>query len=178
MSAGVVPSNEYLIESAIISNNATTSVTFSNLSQYVGIYKHLQIIYSASANSEVRLGLRINGATSDYRSHGLFSRGTSIASYDSFSSDSGVFIRAAQDLDSSIQGGVIDILDAFSTSKNKTIKTLFGHSVPNNCVGITSGLFINTQVISSITLAPSDITSFENSTFVQNSRFSIYGVTA
>jgi hypothetical protein len=175
--APVGPPGDYELISTTILTSSVGSISFSSLGTYSSTYKHLQIRYVASASIATRMGLTINGAGSGYRSHGLFARGSSVASYDSFASDSGFYMRAAQDLSTALQAGVIDILDPFSTTKNKTVRVFYGQAVSSdNSIGLISGFLNSTSSVTSISLAPSDFTSFSNANFAIGSRFSIYGV--
>lgn len=65
---------------------------------------------------------------------------------------------------------ILSILDAFSTAKNKTLRTLYGYvNTGSNVAGLQSGLWQNTAAITSIT-----ITSLSN--YAAGSRFSLYGI--
>jgi hypothetical protein len=65
---------------------------------------------------------------------------------------------------------IIDILDPFKTTKNTTTRALVGQSGSFSRVALESGLWINTAAVTSISL----VDVFGN--FVQNSRFSLYGM--
>ena len=72
--------------------------------------------------------------------------------------------------------GVIDILDAFNTSKYKTVRFLDGYD--NNgsgLVALRSGLWQSTNAITDITVAPEN---FGGTTYKQYSTFALYGVKA
>jgi hypothetical protein len=84
MLAGILPSSEYLIDSRILETTAA-SVTFDNLSQYAGIYKHLQICFVAkSTNTDSNwwsIMTEINGDTgSNYAFHRLVGDGSTVTS--------------------------------------------------------------------------------------------------
>jgi hypothetical protein len=70
--------------------------------------------------------------------------------------------------------GVIDILDAFETTKNKTIRS-FGGQVGSgaNLILLHSGFWNNTAAISSITLGVNGAPQFAT-----GCRFSLYGIKA
>jgi hypothetical protein len=70
---------------------------------------------------------------------------------------------------------VIDILDPFETSKNTTIRNFSGLLVPGNitAVYLTSGAFLNTAAITSITF-----TDRLGASYSAKSRFSLYGIKA
>jgi hypothetical protein len=178
MSGGYAASSEYLIESRII-DNPVSSVVFNNLSQYAGVYRHLQIIITARSNRNDTfdaIGLRINDvSTNDYAAHYLASDGATVFSSaevpsnrilignpDAATAEANVF--SAQS---------VEILDAFSTTKNTIVRALSGSVANRPRVFLHSGVWLNTASIASITLF-----STTANAFVQGSRFSIYGVTA
>jgi hypothetical protein len=68
-------------------------------------------------------------------------------------------------------GSVIDILDPYSTTKNKTVRSLQGVAgATNNAIELRSGFRNNTESTTSISLtAISD-------NYVVGSRFSLYGI--
>jgi hypothetical protein len=68
--------------------------------------------------------------------------------------------------------GITDVLDYTNTNKNKVLRNLGG--VDNNGSGrvaMTSGMWLNTNAITSITLVPSVGTSFN-----EYSQFALYGI--
>jgi hypothetical protein len=72
--------------------------------------------------------------------------------------------------------GVIDILDAFNTSKYKTVRFLDGYD--NNgsgLVALRSGLWQSTNAITDITFGPEN---FGGTTYKQYSTFALFGVKA
>jgi hypothetical protein len=179
-----VPSSEYLIETNVLGSNAA-SVTFSNLGQYAGVYQHLQIRISAKTN---RTGadsdpviLRFNGDTgNNYATHGLigynFSSTTAVASNNG-SSIGAIYLTEAMPVASSNASNfgvmLVDILDPFETTKNKTVRSLAGMKDAWSSVDLRSGLWVSTSGVTSITILP-----LLGTQLVQNSRFSLYGVTA
>jgi hypothetical protein len=64
---------------------------------------------------------------------------------------------------------VIDIIDPFSTTKNKTVRSIDGYST-SNLFGLFSGAWINTSSIQTMTLFA------EAGNLVSGSRFSLYGI--
>jgi hypothetical protein len=66
---------------------------------------------------------------------------------------------------------VIDLLDPYSTTKNKTLRTLGGITdAAQNRIDMHSALWINTASLTSWQLFP------ELGNFVTGSRFSLYGI--
>jgi hypothetical protein len=171
MSAGIVPSSEYLIESAILNAN-TPSVTFNNLSQYAGVYKHLQVIMIARSQRDGGgdpLMISINGSSFTI-GHNIFST-TSSVSYNAPTNYAVIdCIAGGTSTANNFGGAIIDFLDAYSTNKTKTITTFSG--ISPTIVSLSSTLHLTTSAIESITFTP-----FSSTNFVSGSRFSLYGVT-
>lgn len=183
MGAANVPSNEYLIETVIVSGTATSGIAFENLAQYAGIYRHLKIVLTARSGtgSGSAADMRINGNSGDnYTTHFLIGNGSSVTS--SAATTIGTATRAIVDIfnispntSEGWHAAEIDILDAFSTTKNKTVRKLGGRLA--NDQGITlveliSGCYRSLDIVSSISLYS------RGTTLSAGSRFSLYGVTA
>lgn len=168
-----VASSEYLIETVLI-GSTTASVTFSNLAQYAGVYKHLQIAAvgktdRAAANDNVII--RFNGDSgTNYSIHNLQGTGSSVVS-GAGANETKVIARAIGGNTGNFGAVIIDILDAFQTTKYPTVRSLGGYA--NVQVELGSGSWRSTAGISSITL-DQDV----GSNFLTGSRFSLYGVTA
>jgi len=169
--AGGIPPAYELIESSILTSDAS-SVTFSSIPQD---YKHLQVRYVARSSSTVNnLFLRLNGVTtSSYAYHQLFATsGGSVFSQNASNQTSILFedclVRSNQTANAFAMG-VIDLLDYASTVKNTTTRTALGR-LETSRVQFSSGLFNNTNAITSLTLQPSSLN------FVTGSRFSLYGI--
>jgi hypothetical protein len=118
---------------------------------------------------------RVNGDTgSNYAYHGLFGNGSTVGAKSAGISQTVFdFDRAAAATASSgIFGAVVlDILDPFETSKYITFRTLGG--VTTNTINLGSGLWMNTDAMSSFSILPGS-----GSNFVTGSRFSLYGLKA
>jgi hypothetical protein len=176
MSAGVVPSREYLISTALIVEN-TPIVTF-DVSSFAGIYKHLQICYiarSTRANDGDNLGVRFNGVTtSSYSHHRLFANVGTVSVFGSANANTmlGDAVPSSTSAANSFAGGIIDILDPYSTVKNKTMRVFSGYAQSNGVVELVSGAFYSTNPLTSI-----EIVALTGN-LVAGSRFSLYGVTA
>ena len=160
-----------LIESTIL-ESAASSVTFSSLDTYASTYKHLQI--RAVVNGPGSISMRFNGVTSSgsYKDHRLFGLNGSVGSDTIFTDQ--LYLGSTPIVGATSQFGpkVIDILDAFSTTKNKTSRTLSGRantSATEAIIELLSGLFISTNSITSIEL-------FGVSNMSVGSRFSLYGI--
>jgi hypothetical protein len=163
------------IATTTLSSNATT-ITFSSIPS---TYSHLQIRGIArtdrSDGNQDALKIRYNSDTgNNYTIHYLFANGVSVGSGGTAPS-SGNF---ADGITNSVSAAncfgsfVIDILDYANTNKYKTNKAFSGRE--DNTAGATwleSGLWMNTNAISSITIIPNT-----GPNFVQYSEFSLYGI--
>lgn len=161
------PKGYDLLESQVLSSSAA-SVTFSGLSQYAEDYKHLQIRYVGSGFTTYgSYVMAFNGDTTyaNYAARNIYSAGAGLA----------VGIEVAPHIDYQWNGGlasgVIDILDAFETSKNKVSKNLLHNTVTGaGTLMLFSHMWMNTAAINSITFY--NIRQNLPATF----RMSIYGL--
>jgi hypothetical protein len=156
-----------LIESILLTSNAT-EVNFTGLSTYASTYKHLQIrttIFSGQANL---MPIFFNGNNSvATRCHVLRGNGSAVASFSE--ANTGQIQYAMYCGSSSIpSNSVLDILDAYSTNKNKTIRSFTSLS---NEVALISGFTDTTAAISSIRLPHPN-----GFNFFAGTRFSLYGI--
>lgn len=163
-----------LLETQVLGSN-TASVTFSSLSTYSN-YQHFQLRVTARmsfSDPERSLVLRFNADTaSNYNNHGLFGNGSSAGSF--YFADTYISIGsfpAANATANAFGPGVIDILDPYETTKNKTVRSLAGTPTTPQ-ISLRSGLWRNTAAVSSITLLD------PTSNLVTGSRFSLYGIKA
>jgi hypothetical protein len=159
-------------------SSATPAITFNSIPQ---TYKHLQLRYSAragrSADAAGFLWLNINGSVST-RFHALYGTGSVADAYDpgvsNPSNNYGYQLQApGSSADSRIfGGGVVDILDYASTTKNKTVRTLTG--VDTNGAGLISlgsMLFASTNAVTSISIG-----SIDGFNTPAGARVSLYGI--
>lgn len=173
----VKPSTDsYELIGTITLTSSQPSITFTGIP--ASQYKHLQIRAVArtdrSATSD-NAHIRFNGDTAtNYFAHILYGANSSAAS-GAYASQA--FIYCAGILANSSPAGAfgtmtIDILDAFSSSKYKTIKSVSGftNSSTDNMVSMWSGTWGSTTAISSLT-----ITGVVGN-FVAGSKFSLLGI--
>jgi len=178
--AGGVAGDYELIATEILTASQA-SVTFSNLGDYSSTYKHLQIratmrsasTFASGFADTVQVQLNGDGGT-NYSSHYLWGTGSAVQS-------SGIanlqyfFIPDPMPANGGAANNfgtfVIDILDAYSTTKNKTLRSLGGYSDPNGrTVSLSSGAWYNTNSITSVLLRS------QTANTVAGSRFSLYGI--
>jgi hypothetical protein len=166
-----------LISTTILGSSAA-SVTF-DVTGLGATYKHLQIRMTPRTDrasfSVDELYMRFNSDTgSNYASHMLYGTGSSVGSLATTTQTySRNLVGAGSTAPSSVFGaGVIDILDAFSTTKNKTNRALTGAlGSGENQIRLSSGVWMSTSATTSVSLGPVNGTNF-----VSGSRFSLYGI--
>lgn len=172
--AGGAAGSYDLLETQVLGSSAA-SVTFSSLSTYASTYKHLQlrlVTRSSWGSAQAGLVMQLNADTAaNYSYHGLGGNGSSVSS---FAGASQSFMYQGVSTGNSatanaFAGVVIDILDAYETTKYKQVRALFGNATTE--VGMHSGSWRNTNALTSI-LLKTDVTS----NFLTGSRFSLYGI--
>jgi hypothetical protein len=175
--AGVqlAPTGSYELISTTILGTATASVTFSSLGDYSSTYKHLQIRSvgktTVSGDGAEGLVLRFNGDSgSNYARHFLQAFGSTPSSGATTSTTSVQGGILATNSISAFGVNVCDVVDAYSTTKNKTTRTLYGSPSALSFIGLSSGVWLNTASVTSITL------SSTGGNLNTGSRFSLYGI--
>jgi hypothetical protein len=172
--AGAAGSYEQI--STTILTSTTSTVTFSSIAAN---YKHLELRITARVNANfpnsTQMRIRFNGDTgSNYAYHNLYGNGSSIVSEATITQPE---IRVNGFSDANITGnwgaGVITIMDYAESNKNKTLRALTGTANNSNYnrVFMSSGLWMNTAAINSITL--NELNGFG---WLAGSRFSLYGI--
>jgi hypothetical protein len=156
---------------------SSSTITFSSIPS---TYKHLQIRgigRTTRAATDSALVVRLNGDTaSNYTYHTLLGNGTA-ASAGGFVTQTNMFLgRAAGNTAAANLAGVslIDIVDYASTTKNKTLRSFHGidaNGVFTGDVYLSSGLWLSTSAITSISLIVSD-----GSSWTTASTFALYGI--
>jgi hypothetical protein len=165
-----------LISSVTVGSGGAASIAFTSIPS---TYTHLQvrgIARSLEANTGVDVQyLRFNSDTgSNYAWHQLVGNGSSAsaAAGTSTSFARGGYIALNSEPANVFGAVIIDILDYKNTNKNKTVRILSGTEYNNTNGGISfnSGLWQNTNAITSIRLQPSA------ANFAQYSQFVLYGI--
>jgi hypothetical protein len=171
MNAGYSFQDFELIESVFVSSN-TASISFNNLNQYATDYKHLQVrMIARSATINANVHMRFNGvSTSSYSSHFVLGGGGGSASSANDINASRI-IQVCNLPPTHFAVSILDILDAFSITKNKTTRRLGGFSVDGGLmqVSLASGAFYSTTPTSSLTI-------FGDVDLSVGSRISLYGI--
>jgi hypothetical protein len=155
------------IQTVTVGSGGAPSITFSTIP---GTYKHLQIRLSAINTTALGdIYMRFNSDTgSNYKAHYLYGSGsTASAGVLTSTYVYGGFISTG----SNTGVGITDILDYTNTNKNTTSRTLMGADRNGSGdLALTSGLWLNTAAITSITLLPG------TNDFAQHSSFALYGI--
>jgi hypothetical protein len=181
MNAGYDFNDFELIESVFLASN-TANVTFDNLQNFATEYKHLQIRYVARSTVTASLADNVairfnNDGGNNYSYHYLLGESNPVITSFGAASLSYAFIASmlpSSQHNSGVFGnGVIDIVDAFSGSKNKTVRALAGF------MG-TAGTNYSRLILSSnawFSQSPIFKIELSNSLLLSpGSRFSLYGV--
>jgi hypothetical protein len=180
-SGGEEASSFELIETQVLSSSAA-SVSFTSLGTYSSTYKHLQLRFAARGSVaavisgvRLRLGAGSLDTGSNYSRHQLYGYNGSVTSYGEGTQTS-MFSGACpgSSAGSNIFGAAtIDLLDVFSSTKNKTVRTLSGVSAgtgTNAFVTLESGAWLSTSSVQQINIFAA------SGDFVSGSRFSLYGI--
>jgi hypothetical protein len=167
---GGAAGNAYELLETQVLGSAAASVDFTGLGTYASTYQHLQLRISnksASTNSQVFLTFN-NDSGNNYSFHEMIGTGSAVESYASTSQPR---IQAWQlPPTTGFTGAVMDILDPFETTKNKTTRSFGGQAESTyNQIRLGSGLWMNTASVTSIKL-----TGGVN--IAAGSRFSLYGM--
>lgn len=149
----------------------SSSISFSSIS---GTYQHLQIRGIGSLTSDNESRIQVNGDTgSNYAFHQLLGNYAGGGSVIATAGTSTTSIKGQVSYDQ-FSPFIFDILDYKDTNKYKTIRTLSGtnnnSTGTNSYVRFSSGLWMNTAAITSVTIFPA------SGNFAQYSSFALYGI--
>jgi hypothetical protein len=176
--AGYEPNHFYHLETVRLGGNAA-SVSFTNLARY-NDFQHFQIRIICRDNRATTGGnnvrVTLNGdSSSSYAFHRLRGDGNAVSSSGGSSSTfMNLFASVSlNDSASAFGAAIIDILDAFDTTKTKALKVMQGYALTSvtSASELRSGFWNNTAAISSISFIPDTTGSF-----VAGTRFSLYGL--
>jgi hypothetical protein len=172
-SAGGAALADYELISTTILSSSAASVTFSGLGTSAAAYKHLQIRYVGAQSANEFIHIQYNGSNTGYTSHHLEANGSSVSSINSIAGNwTGVLGSLGYGVAGVVNSLICDILDPFSTVKNKTSRTLRGSAASGlNNLCLASSIWGSTAAVTSITMG------FPTAqTFLTGSRFSLYGL--
>lgn len=162
---------------------SSDTITFSSIPS---TYQYLQIRMVGKGTSTGSAGtndafLTFNNDTgTNYVYHALYGDGSS-AGVDAATSQSSIrisrVVASSNAANNNIRGfSIFDIHDYASTTKNKTVRNISGtdtNGVASSEMWLTSGLWINTSAINSITIKSTGTGSWATSTVI-----SLYGIKA
>lgn len=165
--AGGGAATAYESIATVTGDGSSSSITFSSIAS---TWTHLQIRMSGINNSG-SLYMRINGDTgTNYSRHYLYGNGSAVYAAGAASSNL-IYLNPNGGNTTSPQGGIIDVLDYASSSKNKTIRSLVGVDMNGSgSIWLASGAWLSTSAITSITLA------FDYNNILTGSTFALYGI--
>jgi hypothetical protein len=166
----VLPTSYESIATTTVGSGGSSSVDFTSIPS---TYTHLQIRFINLQDSAQNVWLRFNSdSANNYDWHELFGDGSGAFS-GSLTSQNHIKIGYVGTTTTSYAGASItDILDYTNTNKNTTVRSLSGSDI-NGSGGyllFRSGLWRNTNAITSITILPA------SGNFKQYSSFALYGV--
>jgi hypothetical protein len=179
--AGGIPTSGFeLIQTYILTGNQS-SVVFSSLGSFSSTYKHLQIRAVGRSSGGIigpqegdAVLIRLNGDSgSNYAQHVVSGNGSSVNSGGASSQTAMAAQRFTDSTGTANAFGafIADFIEPFSTTKNKTMRTMGGQTNQITLIAMNSGLWMNTSSLTSITLTPN-----VGANFNAGSRFSLYGI--
>lgn len=160
---------------ATLTPSSGTTVSFTSIP---ATYKHLQIRGVArSTTNTSSFAIRFNSdTTNNYAAHWLYGDGTGAFASGS-APRSNIWVQGyfpGTGVNSSIVcATIIDVHDYASTTKNKTVRSFNGLMTDtnfDNYVNLVSGVWLNTNAITSINI------TFNGETIGAGSTFSLYGI--
>lgn len=175
--AAFTPGSFYHLETVVLSASAA-SLSFTNLvSTYGSDFTHLQIRATSRGNRSASSGataMRFNGDSGANYTRGELAGTGSTPSQSYLTGQDftqfSFYLAANASPTTTTTGAVVDILDAFNTSKTTVVRGLFGHyTASDRAIVLENGQWINTAAIDSIEI------SDRFSTLKADSRFSLYG---
>lgn len=168
-----IPPSSYESIATVTASGGETSITFSSIPS---TYKHLQIrgISRRNTTGGFTVGIQANGdAGSNYTVHSLRGTGSIASATATVPSTYATLATSSSASNSSGIFGVliIDVQDYESTTKYKTFRSFGGFdSNGAGSVALTSGLWLNTSAINSLSLYGT------GDAFAAGSVISLYGI--
>jgi hypothetical protein len=169
----IMPGSYESIATVTVGSGGASSIDFTNIPS---TYSHLQIRAITKGSTTSRIWMRFNNVSTGtpYDYHSLYGNGTSAGAIaDTSENEIWLAVDGQSATTDTFTGLIVDILDYSNTNKNKTTRSLGGHSIDSASYWIVwfeSGLWRSTNAINRITLTAS------SGTFSQYSTFALYGV--
>jgi hypothetical protein len=166
----------YELISTTILGSSAASVTFSGLGTSAAAYKHLQLrMVTKSTNANSDITFTFNGSTTGYANHLLDGNGSNVSSQNNINTAAimGYNLTTGSGSANIYSATIFDLLDFSSTSKNKTVRILYGQNdsaFGNTHIGLMSGLWVSTSAVTSIAI------NGNATSLAAGSRFSLYGL--
>ena len=164
------------IATVSVGSGGSATISFSSIPS---TYKHLQIRSIARTNytGGNNDGYKVNfnsDTGNNYAWHQLGASGAAVFAQQSSSTGTIYvgYVASNSAISNNFGASVIDILDYANTNKYKTLRNLTGtDNNGNGALTLGSGLWQNTNAISSIS-----ITQWDGTSFLQYSQFALYGI--
>jgi hypothetical protein len=167
--APFIPTDFESIET-ITASGGETSISFTSIPS---TYQHLQIRFTANASTNDNY-MRFNSDTgNNYSWHNIYGDGSSAAVYTPGASQNKVSAGYGSiNASTSYTGSAVcDILDYANVNKYKTTRSLSGYDENGSgYILFHSGLWMNTNAISTITIFPG------SGSIKQYSKYALYGI--
>ena len=177
MFGGGAPATAFESIATATGTGSSATITFSAIPS---TFQHLQVRWRArstfATSSAVAIQLTINSDTgTNYAYHNLWGDGSSANASGSATTDKIVIGNgmAGNSMTSGVMGvGLLDIQDYASTTKNTTSRIFCGidTNTTTGAVRLMSGLWINTNAVSSLTFTAN------NGNFGTDTTFALYGI--
>lgn len=173
---GVTPSTSSYesIATVTVGSGGSSSISFTSIPS---TYKHLQIRLLARVDGSVTQNgtkLQFNSDTgTNYTYHTLYGNGSAVAYGEANTNQNFMDKASGASAGASMFGAMVcDILDFRDTTKYKTTRTLGGTDQNGSgAIFLSSGVWRNTNAITSITLSP-----FDGYSYVQYTHAALYGI--
>jgi hypothetical protein len=150
-------------------NGSSGTITFSSIpSTYQHLQVRLQVIASGGGGQAIRFN---SDAGNNYARHNFGGNGSSVFAGGTASTNM-IFV-GDDSASTNLATMIVDIHDYASTTKNKTVRSFFGHD--RNGAGslyLYSGLWMNTSAITSLSLGQANFSG----TFDTGTIASLYGI--
>jgi hypothetical protein len=159
-----------------VPSGGAANITFVGIPQG---YKHLQLrgIARCASSTDRNLRLYINGDTTNgnYKQHWLYGNGSTANSENNTISPQIGYLPMSSDTASIFGASVTDILDYTSTTKTKTVRSLFGWDGNGSTSGLVSlGSGFQTTSLSAVTSLTIQMSN--GSSLAEYTQFALYGV--
>jgi hypothetical protein len=170
-SGGAAAAGDYeSIATVTVGSGGSSSISFTSIPS---TYQHLQVRAIQRCSSGVNnLQMQLNSDTrNNYSTHRLGGTGEGVFA-DATTSTSGMKLGLTGLATSTFGATIVDLLDYANVNKYKTVRSLngFDENGVRGYILLTSGLWMNTNAVTSITIYPSA------DSFQQYSSFALYGI--